>query len=438
MGDGNAKVFSGTLKHGNIDHFSVGLKVAGVITGGDYGDSSFNPQNTFAASSVFDYTYMGMLMYFPIPPARGSAIAVTYTYTDCGGGTATTTFATGDGVTQFYNTYNLPAITWACGLGKSVHSKPGTISLKVNGVTQGTDASSPPAIVGSGLATSFINYATGAYSLAFITAPASGAVITMDYHTNGWCNGGTGLMDECGSNTWLGHTDGVLDPAYASAGTIADLDTFLYNFSVKYFSTHRAAFKASSPKQLMFCPGLNNHGGLTRPQTLQAAGAYCDVIQAGANTQALLDGTAAAAGDVPIFEGFIGGSANADSALHAYANPSVYTTQAQKGSYVIGAVQGTLNGAVTATGSYPNIGWTFWDWADMWCDGGSCSKLNWGLVTSRDNAYDGQEAVSSANITCQAPQAAYATCGGEDANYGDLLTSVKTATALWLAAGGIH
>jgi hypothetical protein len=244
-------------------------------------------------------------------------------------------------------------------------------------------------------------------------------------------------MDEDGSHTsWLGHTDGLLDPAYASGGAITDLDSFLLSFSNKYFGTHRDAFKAASPTQLMFCPQLNNHGGLTRSQTLQAAGTYCDVIQAGANNQALLDATVAYTGDVPLFQGFIGSAANPDSSLHNYANPGgdTYVTQAQRGDYVINAVSGTLYGTVTATGNMPNIGWTLWDWSDSWCDGGTCQRVNWGLVTSRDNAYDGLEAVATPGVPCQAPQASYSTCGGEDSNYGDLITPVKVATGLWLSA----
>ncbi len=435
-GNGSTKVFSGTLAHSGIDHFSVGLKVAGVVTGGDMGNGSVNPQTTFASSAVLGYNYGEFLVYFNTPPANGATLSLTYNYTACGSGTATTTWGTGDGVTQFYNSDNQPPITWQCGLGNPVGMTPGTLSIKVNGVSQGTDASTP-AITGSGVSSSFVNYSTGAYSFTFITAPVSSAAITVDYHTNGWCNGGTGILDECGSHTaWLGATDGLLNPALASAGAVTDLNTFLYNFSYKYFNTHRAAFKAVSPTQLMFCPELNNHGGLTRSQTLQAAGQLCDVMQAGANTQALLDATEQYAGDVPLFQGFIGNAANPDSSLHAFANPGgdTLTTQSQRGAYVIGAVSGTVNGAVTSTGNVPNIGYTLWDWADAWCDGGSCAKVNWGLVTSRDNVYDGLEAVSALNITCQSPQSAYHTCGGEDFNYGNLLTSVKSANALWLAS----
>src|SRR2546421_739159 len=82
-------------------------------------------------------------------------------------------------------------------------------------------------------------------------------------------------------------------------GAAADLDSFLLQWARKYFSTQRTRFKQYSPNQLMFCPMLNNHDGLTRRQVLQAAGEYCDVIQAGADTQALLDKTALYAGDHP-------------------------------------------------------------------------------------------------------------------------------------------
>ncbi len=66
-------------------------------------------------------------------------------------------------------------------------------------------------------------------------------------------------------------------------------------------------------------------------------------------------------------------------------------------------------------------------------------QLNWGLVTHLDNAYDGHEP-SAGSVPCSAPLAAY-TCGGESVPasgggtppFGDLITPVKTANALWLS-----
>src|SRR5207247_9294463 len=45
---------------------------------------------------------------------------------------------------------------------------------------------------------STINYSTGALTITFISPPANGTTITMNYVYNGWMSGGTGLMDEDG------------------------------------------------------------------------------------------------------------------------------------------------------------------------------------------------------------------------------------------------
>lgn len=53
-------------------------------------------------------------------------------------------------------------------------------------------------------AASKINYSTGALTLTFGTAPATGVAITLNYVTGGWQSGGTGLTDESGDGAWVG------------------------------------------------------------------------------------------------------------------------------------------------------------------------------------------------------------------------------------------
>ncbi|MBK5295262.1 MAG: putative Ig domain-containing protein [Acidobacteriia bacterium] len=275
---------------------------------------------------------------------------------------------------------------------------------------------------------------TGKYATIAALNAAWGSNYTTFGSAGGWpkaTTGGTGLMDEDGSSPWLGDTAAML--YNATSGVTADLDTFLLQWSRKYFSLHRTRFKQYSPNQLMFCPMLNNHGGLTRRQVLQAAGEYCDVIQAGADNQALLDKTALYAGDRPIMHGFVGTPANPDSALWRYANlaGSPATTQEQRGAYYNTAATALWSNAVTATGAKPVIGFTFWEWSDNWNDNGS--KINWGLVTARDNAYDGRQAISAAGTDSWG----YPT-GGEERDFGNFIDSVRNANlAIWqaLAAG---
>jgi hypothetical protein len=89
-------------------------------------------------------------------------------------------------------------------------------------------------------------------------------------------------------------------------------------------------------------------------------------------------------------------------------------------------VTAQLETSHTTAGNYPYIGVYWWEYTDNFGE-----QLNWGIVTHLDNAYDGHEAVTG-SVTCSAPLQAY-TCGGESGNYGNLVTPVKAANALWLS-----
>jgi hypothetical protein len=74
-------------------------------------------------------------------------------------------------------------------------------------------------------------------------------------------------------------------------------------------------------------------------------------------------------------------------------------------------------------GTIQVVGLNFWNWQDF-------QGLNQGLVSLSDNAYDGHEAVTG-TVPCSPPTQTL-TCGGEAANYGDMITSVKSANLSWL------
>ncbi len=66
--------------------------------------------------------------------------------------------------------------------------------------------------------------------------------------------------------------------------------------------------------------------------------------------------------------------------------------------------------------------------------GGTLSSASYdqGVVSYNDNAYDGKEAVS-ASVRCDGTYTVVsgAMCGGESSNYGDALTTITAANALW-------
>jgi hypothetical protein len=74
------------------------------------------------------------------------------------------------------------------------------------------------------------------------------------------------------------------------------------------------------------------------------------------------------------------------------------------------------------------VGFKWWAWGDSWGE-----KSNWGLVSFRDNAYDGNEA----SIAAGADSWGYTT-GGEERNYGNFLDAVtqENLKILRALAGG--
>ncbi len=119
----------------------------------------------------------------------------------------------------------------------------------------------------------------------------------------------------------------------------------------------------------------------------------------------------------------MGEQANPDSSLLLYVNTNgvPYTNQPLRGTGLAASISNLYN--LAASGINHTVGWTFWDLVDLWSDNGS--KINWGLMTAKDNAYDGTEAcVASGTDT-----SGYAT-GGE------LAVATWQATHPCLSNGG--
>jgi hypothetical protein len=154
---------------------------------------------------------------------------------------------------------------------------------------------------------------------------------------------------------------------------------------------------------------------------LQAAAQSLDVMAIGGGwplSQAELDLVYQSYGDKPIYVGAYR-TANADSAL--WRNPAGsgnFSTQADRGHEYYKTTTALATEAYSANGSRPIVGVVWWQYLDNWGE-----KLNWGLVSLSDNAYDGHEAVTG-RVPCSAPLERY-TCGGEERNYGDVITRVK-------------
>ena len=245
---------------------------------------------------------------------------------------------------------------------------------------------------------------------------AWGARYTSFDSDGGWPHG-QGLLDESGRGAWLGR--GGTRMLGASAALRADLDAFLYQYAKTYFQAVGAALRGSFAGYLAFGPAtLNGWNGLTRAPILRAAGGAVDVVQACAASDEVLRLTVASTGDVPLVT-WTGMAANADSDLYAYPQPSagapMYGSQAQRGAAYAAAVAGEFTRA--AGSHHVVVGTKFWAFADSWPE-----KMNWGLVSLRDNAYDGREAVRRPG---RDPWG-FPT-GGEGRDFGDSITAIADA-----------
>ncbi|MGC1107189.1 MAG: hypothetical protein WA876_11680 [Candidatus Acidiferrales bacterium] len=285
---------------------------------------------------------------------------------------------------------------------------------------------------------SSINYSTGAVTLTFVTAPAAGVSITASYIYNGWMAGGTGLMDEDGSNTaWVGTNSwclennpnstayfvcvgsggGLYHPApNANAQLGADLDAWVAQYSAEYFKVITAGLAAQNVKIPYF--GLDSTGSWSTPpirQYMQGEAPYVNGMeitltnwsQSAGETNAMYQYYTEYMGDIP-FITFNVIAAQADSSYFGAVLSSVnnFATQAIRGNNVYADMQYLLT-TPSYYGDIPFVGYNFWDWQDFQTE-------NQGLVSLNDNAYDGSEALA-ASVACDSNYTvdAGAMCGSE-------------------------
>ncbi|MGB6484416.1 MAG: hypothetical protein WBE86_13100 [Candidatus Acidiferrales bacterium] len=312
-------------------------------------------------------------------------------------------------------------------------------------------------------ASSTIDYSTGEITIKFVAAPAQGTSITVGYIYGGWMGGGTGLMDEDGSDggighnstTWAGNNPFCLEgpdpnyPAYfscvgrggnnnsvpnANKNLGADLDNWIPQFSAEYFKTMQKDLRAVSKVPYFGLDTAGSWGAPAYSKFLEGAAPYLDGAfvtmalwnQNQTEFNSVYQYTTQYLGDIPLIT-FNILSSQADSSMSCYANPgnhkADFATQAIRGQSWYNDVHYLLT-TPGHYGTYPVVGFNWWSWQDF-------QQYNQGLVSIHDNAYDGHEDVTG-KVPCSPPNEALA-CGGETAAYGDLISEVEQANAIWLS-----
>ena len=236
----------------------------------------------------------------------------------------------------------------------------------------------------------------------------------------GWQQG-TGLLDESGHNAWVGRWREDDEPVGLEAGVRSDLDAFLYEHAKKFFSVITSKIRLYAPRHLVFGPAaLNGWGGLTRRPILKAAGEVVDVVQVRLPDPELFEATTRAVGDKALvtWDAF---SATPDSSHFAHPQKKYkrlvsFATQEERGRGYAQRLEFLVN-AKTARGDHPVAGIKLWAYKDY-----AREKVNFGLVSQKENAYDGREAV-----TKPGKDAWGFPTGGEERDYGDFLSKVREA-----------
>ncbi len=240
---------------------------------------------------------------------------------------------------------------------------------------------------------------------------------------------GTGLLDEAGQHTWVASRRpapagdwNTLDAMTPTAKK--DLDDYLEEFTEKLASVAVHAIRAADSHHLIFGPDtMNQWGYVGRAPVLRAAAKWFDVLSVGYQEGPAFAQERLAAPretfnltDKPMVY-WVGFTANRDSSMANHEDPfgvDHAPTQGTRGRKYATYLDNLLEVHGT-NGDFPSLGIDFWGWADQ-----ANENSNWGLVSGKDNAYDGLEArIASGKDPWGFP------VGGENSNYGDFLSAVR-------------
>ena len=236
---------------------------------------------------------------------------------------------------------------------------------------------------------------------------------------NGGFGVGTGVLDEDGRHKWIGTDFNGLKGE--TAALQADMNAFLYQYTYQMESVAVKAIRSYDKNHLIFAPSAL--GGTAdigmRPQVLQAlADSGVDALAISYNPQmpqnvSIITQAYDLTGKPTIT--WYGLSANQDSYFHGYTSWGAdYPTQEIRGMHYNSDLNVLYNAKAT-NGDHPILGIDFWSLTDS----GNGESTNWGLISNRDNAYDGKAAIAAPGTD----KWGFAT-GGEDRNYGDFLDEV--------------
>lgn len=260
------------------------------------------------------------------------------------------------------------------------------------------------------ICSSSITYSTGAVSVTFCSAPATGAALTTNY----WYNGsgvGHGLADEDGtcpafsaSCATVFGTSPTNIGADGNAAFQADMATLLGDMA-GYFSSHeKTQYRTYLPHTPIVSDyALGSHGIPTDPVIYQNWCPNVDAVGISAMDPTLRNSGGVGpqgispyqyvndfCGDKPELA-WAGVTAVADSVMNikgCNTTGSLATQALRAAVYGTWITQLGVIGAYTGTNTFTGI--NTWQFADNYSEcGSSYDGGNWGMVSAEDNPYDG-------------------------------------------------
>ncbi len=224
-------------------------------------------------------------------------------------------------------------------------------------------------------------------------------------------NGTSGVLDEKG----LGHhIRGSSNPVVKE-----DQDDFLYRIARRYFEITSAAMRKYHPNHLILGPMFSTWDSVPRDEVLLAAKDLIDVfgVSADADHRYIYQLTGK---PTMVYTWWI--TAEPDSPLQHPCNnePTCVQTQEERGVRYMEKLH-KLVFTKGNDGTYIVLGAHWWKYSDNGIDFWR-EQRNFGLVTIKDNAYDGREARRRRTVDSNGFE-----IGGEPGDYGDFLRWVARA-----------
>jgi hypothetical protein len=402
-GSGSTVTFNHTLAHATVSKFSVGIFANGNLVGGDTGAGSFYGPNL---SGTINYSTGAASITFASGHAPANGVAITVNYIQNGWGIGT----------GFMDEDCRSSHSPYCGTGNgnvtvNLTGIPANVQADINALTQdlasyysSTMDSTVQAWAGAhGFVGRIPNL--GPTTLGTWTAPPDRFVLQgFAGNVDAWSYGGQGTF-----------TQAELDFVNANMGDVALIE-----------GEYRTA-NAQSPFSWPNSPATHNGSTvtITTSKNNLTTSWLIDVTCADATYNVIAIRASSVSSTSVVYSAKSTPSSASTNCTVGFSDHNVggFATQAARGQDFFDKVSVLPARSFTASGTRPYLGYFWWQYTDN-----EAEMLNWGPLTNRDNAYDGNEDVNPI-ITCSSPTQGFS-CGGElRGGYGSMIQMIQLTNA---------